>query len=104
MIDDIDLKELDASHWRRQVGTVGQEPTLFSTTLKENITYGCEHPEEIKEADVVEATRQANAMDFISTFPHGLDTLVGEHGSMLSGGQKQRIAIARALISVCFLS
>ncbi|CAJ0591779.1 unnamed protein product [Cylicocyclus nassatus] len=99
MIDDVDLKQVDPSYWRRQIGTVGQEPILFSTTLRENILYGAEHPEKITDAQIEEAATQSNAIGFIKTFPLGFDTMVGEQGSMLSGGQKQRIAIARALVT-----
>ncbi|KAK5979037.1 ATP-binding cassette sub-family B member 8 mitochondrial [Trichostrongylus colubriformis] len=99
MIDDVDLKQTDPSFWRRQIGTVGQEPILFSTTIRENILYGAEKPEEITEAKLWEAAEQSNALDFINAFPEKFDTMVGEQGSMLSGGQKQRIAIARALVT-----
>lgn len=51
-IDDVDLRELDPSRWRRIIGTVGQEPVLFSTTLRDNITYGVEYPEKITEEEV----------------------------------------------------
>ncbi|VDL63131.1 unnamed protein product [Nippostrongylus brasiliensis] len=99
MVDDVDLKDLDPSHWRRQIGTVGQEPILFSTTIRENILYGCENPESVVEAKIEEAAEQSNALEFIQAFPDKFDTMVGEQGSMLSGGQKQRIAIARALVT-----
>ncbi|VDK57895.1 unnamed protein product [Anisakis simplex] len=100
MVDDVDLKELDPSHWRRQIGTVGQEPVLFSTTIWNNIVYGAEKPELITNEQVQEAAAQSNALEFIREFPQGFQTLVGEQGaSMLSGGQKQRIAIARALVT-----
>ncbi|EYC21209.1 hypothetical protein Y032_0020g59 [Ancylostoma ceylanicum] len=99
MIDDVNLKDIDPSYWRRQIGTVGQEPILFSTTIRENILYGAENPEKITEAQIEQAAAQSNALDFIQTFPESFDTMVGEQGSMLSGGQKQRIAIARALVT-----
>ncbi|XGW02900.1 hypothetical protein V3C99_014717 [Haemonchus contortus] len=99
MIDDVDLKETDPSYWRRQIGTVGQEPILFSTTIRENILYGAQNPEKITDAQIEEAAEQSNALHFIQAFPEKFETLVGEQGSMLSGGQKQRIAIARALIT-----
>ncbi|CAD5231982.1 unnamed protein product [Bursaphelenchus xylophilus] len=99
-VDDIDLRDLDASHWRRMIGAVGQEPVLFSTTIYNNIIYGCEHPEKITEEDVYEAAETSNSLEFIRSFPQGFDTIVGEQSaSMLSGGQKQRIAIARALVT-----
>uniref|UniRef100_A0A914RJA4 ABC transporter domain-containing protein n=1 Tax=Parascaris equorum TaxID=6256 RepID=A0A914RJA4_PAREQ len=62
MVDDIDLKELDPSHWRRQIGT---EPVLFSTTIWNNIVYGAEKPELITNAQVQEAAAQSNALEFI---------------------------------------
>lgn len=81
-------------------GTVSQEPTLFSTTLWENICYGSEIPALLTNTQVQEAAAQSNALEFIKGFPQGFQTLIGEGGnSMLSGGQKQRIAIARALIT-----
>ena len=76
-------------------GYVGQEPTLFNETIAANIAYGA--PEATRE-QIEEAARQANAYDFIKSFPEGFDTPVGERGAQLSGGQKQRIAIARALV------
>ncbi|GMT12057.1 hypothetical protein PFISCL1PPCAC_3354 [Pristionchus fissidentatus] len=98
-IDGTDLKEMDPSVWRRNIGTVGQEPVLFSTSIRENIVYGAEHPEQVTEAQIVEAAKQSNSWEFLRGFPDGLDTMVGEHGSTLSGGQKQRVAIARALVT-----
>ncbi|CAB3398744.1 unnamed protein product [Caenorhabditis bovis] len=98
-VDGIDLKEIDPSYWRRHIGTVGQEPVLFSTTIRENIVYGAESPEKISEAEVISAAEQSNASEFIEAFPEKYETMVGEMGSTLSGGQKQRIAIARALVN-----
>merc|ERR1712071_87833 len=83
---------------RNQIGYVAQEPVLFSTSIRENIIYGLENPEEITEAELVEVAKKAQAFEFIKTLPKGFETNVGEQGSQLSGGQKQRIAIARALI------
>ncbi|GMS82163.1 hypothetical protein PENTCL1PPCAC_4338, partial [Pristionchus entomophagus] len=99
LVDGVDLKEMDPSVWRRNIGTVGQEPVLFSTNIRENIVYGAEHPEEVTEAQVEEAAKQSNSWEFLRRFPDGLNTMVGEHGSTLSGGQKQRVAIARALVT-----
>ena len=62
-----------------------QEPTLFSTTIAENILYGAIEPSKVTRAEIVEATKMANADGFIQRFPHGLDTVVGERGIMLSG-------------------
>lgn len=83
---------------RSQIGYVAQEPVLFSTSIRENIVYGLENPEEITETDLIEISKKAQAFEFIQKLPQGFDTNVGEQGSQLSGGQKQRIAIARALV------
>lgn len=100
LVDDVDLKEMDPSFWRRQIGTVGQEPVLFSTSIWNNIVYGAEKPELVSAERVHEAAMQSNAMEFIREMPDGFDTQIGEQGSTgLSGGQKQRIAIARALVT-----
>uniref|UniRef100_A0A914HHM6 Uncharacterized protein n=1 Tax=Globodera rostochiensis TaxID=31243 RepID=A0A914HHM6_GLORO len=101
MIDDIDLRQLDLTAWRKMIGTVSQEPILFSTSIRDNILYGVENSHLITDEELSEVAEQANCFDFIQSFPNGFDTLLGEHGSsMLSGGQRQRIAIARALIKV----
>ena len=74
---------------------VPQEVLLFGGTIFDNIAYG---KVGATQAEVVEAARQANALDFIESFPDGLETLVGDRGIKLSGGQRQRIAIARAIL------
>jgi ATP-binding cassette subfamily B (MDR/TAP) protein 1 len=91
----VDIRTLNVSWYRDQIGYVGQEPVLFNDTIARNITYGA--PNATRE-EIEEACRQANCYDFIKEFPEGLDTLVGERGIQVSGGQKQRIAIARALV------
>jgi ABC-type multidrug transport system fused ATPase/permease subunit len=80
---------------RKQLALVPQEILLFGGTIYENILYG--NPAADKEA-VYEAARMANAHDFISAFPEGYETVVGDRGIKLSGGQRQRIAIARAML------
>lgn len=95
LLDGRDLREFDARWLRRHVGTVAQEPVLFSTTIAANIRYG--RPEAGAE-EVERAARAANAHDFITALPEGYETEVGERGVRLSGGQKQRVAIARALL------
>ncbi|MCZ7647532.1 MAG: ABC transporter ATP-binding protein/permease [Planctomycetota bacterium] len=96
LIDGVPLRELDAGHFRRQVGMVLQDPHLFHGTVLENIRYGC--PEATLER-VLEAARAANAHDFICKLPYGYETTVGERGHTLSGGERQRISIARALMT-----
>eukprot|EP00127_Corallochytrium_limacisporum_P006632 Clim_evm11s232 gene=Clim_evmTU11s232 len=96
LMDGTDIRDLDPSWMRRKVlGFINQEPTLFHTTVMENIRYG--RPEASDE-EVMEAARQANAHGFISRFPNGYNTVVGERGQSVSGGQRQRIAIARAIL------
>ncbi len=94
-IDDTDLKDLDVEWLHRQIGAVAQEPILFSTTVADNILYGREGA---TREEVEAAAAAANAHDFVSGFPDGYETLVGERGVQLSGGQKQRVAIARAVL------
>ena len=93
-LDGIEIRKLDISWLRRQIGYVGQEPVVFARSIKENIAYGVE----VTEEQIIEAAKKANAHDFITALPDGYNTYVGERGSQLSGGQKQRIAIARALV------
>ena len=95
MLDEIDVRDLNISWLRNQIGIVSQEPVLFNVSIAENISYGKEDAT-IEEIEM--AAKFANAHDFISELPDGYNTLVGEGGSQLSGGQKQRVAIARALV------
>lgn len=90
-----DLKEWNVGSLRDQLGLVSQEPTLFNTTIGENIKYGLPSA---TQADIEDAARKANAHDFIMSFPNGYNTEVGENATQVSGGQKQRIAIARAIL------
>ena len=96
LIDGVDIAQVEPAWLRRQIGVVLQDSKLFSGTVEENIRIAC--PNATHE-DVVNAARLAGADEFVSQFPHGYETFVGERGSLLSGGQRQRIAIARALIS-----
>ncbi|CAI5449073.1 unnamed protein product [Caenorhabditis angaria] len=98
-VDGIDMKDINPTAWRRSIGTVGQEPVLFTCSIRDNILMGAEHPNRISQNELEQAAMLANALDFITSFENGFDTMVGENGCKLSGGQKQRIAIARALIS-----
>ena len=95
LIDNIPSSEYSLKWLRKNIGFVLQESFLFSTTIKENISYG--NPDATME-EIIEAAKRAQAHDFIMEMPKGYDTLLGERGMGLSGGQKQRIAIARALL------
>lgn len=94
-IDMKDIKDYNLRWLRKQIGFVQQEPLLFSSSIRDNICYG---HESASEAEVVEASIEANIHEFVSNLPKGYDTMVGEKGCQLSGGQKQRIAIARTLL------
>ncbi|MGB7709070.1 MAG: ABC transporter ATP-binding protein [Microcoleus sp.] len=95
LIDGINIQDVTLNTLRRQIGIVPQETILFSGTIAQNIAFGQSYYE-LK--DVREAAEIANAHQFISGFPDGYQTWVGERGVNLSGGQKQRIAIARAVL------
>ncbi|NXW69143.1 MDR1 protein, partial [Hirundo rustica] len=94
ILDGRDIRTLNTKWLRENIGIVSQEPVLFATTIAENIRYG---REDISDAEIEQAAKEANAFDFISRLPDKFNTMVGERGAQLSGGQKQRIAIARAL-------
>lgn len=94
-LDGQDLREIRLADLREQFGIVLQEPVLFSTSIAENIAYA--RPSASR-AELIEAARAANAHEFITAFPHGYDTAVGERGLSLSGGERQRISLARAFL------
>eukprot|EP01059_Diplonema_ambulator_P035906 TRINITY_DN867_c0_g2_i1.p1 TRINITY_DN867_c0_g2~~TRINITY_DN867_c0_g2_i1.p1 ORF type:complete len:1444 (+),score=498.96 TRINITY_DN867_c0_g2_i1:283-4332(+) len=95
LVDGVDLATVNLQWWREQVGVVSQEPTLFNTTVIENIRYG--KPDATMD-EVVAAAKLAYIHDDIERLPEGYETCVGAKGGMLSGGQKQRVAIARAIV------
>ncbi|KAG9099473.1 GTPase-activating protein [Ceratobasidium sp. 370] len=99
MLDGQDISQLNVQEYRKNIALVSQEPTLYSGTIRFNVLLGANKPhEEVTQAEIEAACRDANILDFINTLPQGFDTEVGGKGSQLSGGQKQRIAIARALL------
>ena len=95
LIDDQPIADYSRVSLRQQTAYVGQDVYLFRGTIRENIAFGRTNA---TEGEIVAAAKAAYAHDFISNFPLGYDTPVGEHGAQLSGGQRQRVAIARALI------
>jgi len=95
LINGDDIKSFDLKHHRHRIGIVTQDPILFSGTILSNIMYGMTNA---TREEAIEASKRANAHDFVCAFPDGYDTEVGERGLQLSGGQKQRIAISRAII------
>ncbi|ULT83010.1 hypothetical protein L3Y34_012325 [Caenorhabditis briggsae] len=97
IIDKYNIKSINPAYLRRCIVQVGQEPDLFSFTIRENIAFGMMESEATIDK-VIEAAKIADIHNFITSLPQGYDTEVGEFGAQLSGGQKQRIAIARAVI------
>ena len=95
LIDEQDIQHVTQASLRQALAYVPQEPLLFHRTLRENIAYS---KPEATDAEVRQAAKAANALEFIERLPHGLDTVVGERGIKLSGGQRQRVAIARAIL------
>ena len=95
LIDGTDIREFRLDGLREQIGFVLQDTALFYGSVRENIAYG---KPEATEEEILHAAKLANAHEFISSMPHGYDTIVGERGVTLSGGQRQRIGIARAVV------
>ncbi len=94
-IDGRDVRDWDLKILRSKIGIVPQEVLLFGGSIRDNIAYAKPNA---TEEDIILAAKKANAWQFISQFPEGLGTLVGERGVKLSGGQRQRVAIARAIL------
>lgn len=95
LIDGVRLDDLDLRRWRQLIGYVPQETLMLHASVAANVSLG--DPELTRER-IEDALRDAGAWEFVSALPEGMDSPVGEHGSLLSGGQRQRIAIARALV------
>ena len=97
-VDDHNIATLNLSTLRSQIGTVFQDPYLFSGSIEENIRMGARHPEGVRQENIIAAATAANAHGFITQLKDGYATEIGERGIRLSGGERQRIAIARVLI------
>jgi len=95
LIDGHDVRDVTLESLRQHIGIVLQETVLFSGSIRDNIAFGRPNA---TDDEIIAAAKAAAAHDFISGFPQGYDTPVGERGATLSGGQKQRVAIARALL------
>jgi subfamily B ATP-binding cassette protein MsbA len=95
LIDGVDLKTYEIKSLRQKLAVVSQDTFIFNANVRDNIAYALEG---VEEADIVEAARQAYALEFIQQLPEGFDTQLGDRGVRLSGGQRQRLAIARALL------
>jgi ABC-type multidrug transport system fused ATPase/permease subunit len=95
LIDGVDVRHVQLTSLRREIGVISQDPFLFSATVRENISFG---RGDLSDEEVERAARAAQAHEFIERLPKGYDTVIGERGITLSGGQRQRVAIARALV------
>ena len=95
LLDGIDIRDMTLESLRRHIAIVSQDVMLFDDTIRNNVIYGSPDATEV---EVWKALEDASLADFVRTLPDGLDTLVGEGGSLLSGGQKQRLSIARAFL------
>lgn len=95
LVDGKNIYDFDLENLRGNMSIVPQDVILFGGTIRENIAYGKPNA---TEEEIVTASKQANAYNFIESFPEKFETIVGERGIKLSGGQRQRIAIARALL------
>ncbi len=95
LFDEVPISDISIEHLRESMAIVPQEVILFGGSIRENIAFG---KPTASEDEIIEAAKKANAMEFIDSFPEGLETQVGDRGIQLSGGQKQRIAIARAIL------
>jgi len=96
-IDGVDVRAWSLESLRAQIATIEQDIFLFSRTIAENIAFGAREP--VTQAQIEAAAQEAQAHEFITSFPEGYKTVIGERGVMLSGGQRQRLAIARAFLS-----
>ncbi len=95
LLVDNDIKDIKIKDLRENIAYVPQDNFLFSTTIRDNISFAFDH--ELPEEKVISAAKAAEVYDNIVDFPNGFDTVLGERGVTLSGGQKQRVSIARAL-------
>ncbi|OCF38975.1 hypothetical protein I317_07230 [Kwoniella heveanensis CBS 569] len=98
LLDGRDIRQMDLSELRSQMGYVSQEPILYDMTVRWNLISGAQMPEKVTDAELENACRQACILDFIRSLPQGFETELGLKGGQLSGGQRQRLCIARALI------
>lgn len=91
------LSDIDVTSWRDSLRVVSQTMPLFNMSVRQNLTYGCRIPP--AESAVIRACGKAQAFDFISSLPQGMDTDIGAHADLFSGGQRQRLAVARSMLN-----
>jgi len=95
LLDGTDIRDLPLAYLRSTVGCAFEDPTLFSASVRENVSYGAPSASE----DEIQAALAAAQADFVADLPWGLETRIGEQGMALSGGQRQRVALARAILA-----
>ena len=98
LIDGVDIRNFNLQQYRKQLGIVSQAPFLFSGTVAENIRYACPDPELISTAEILSMARRIGDGEWLDTLPNGIETIVGERGTMLSMGQRQLVALMRVLM------
>jgi len=98
LVDEADIRTFNLQQYRRQLGIVSQAPFLFSGTVAENIRYACPDPGCVTNADILSMARRIGDGEWLETLPNGLETVVGERGTMLSMGQRQLVALLRVLM------
>jgi ATP-binding cassette, subfamily B, bacterial len=98
LVDGMDVRTFNLQNYRSQLGIVSQLPFLFSGTVAENIRYACPDPECVANSEILTMARSIGDGEWLDTLPEGLDTIVGERGTMLSMGQRQLVALLRVLI------
>ena len=98
LLDGADIRTFNLQQYRQQLGIVSQVPFLFSGTVAENIRYACPAPECVTNADILSMAHKIGDGEWLETLPNGLETVVGERGSMLSMGQRQLVALLRVLM------
>ncbi|KAJ0002206.1 hypothetical protein NQD34_002002 [Periophthalmus magnuspinnatus] len=99
-LDGHDIRDLNPYWLRSNIGTVSQEPVLFSCSIRDNITYGAPEPSAVTTEEIYQVARAANAFDFIQAFPNGFDTIVGEKGVLLSGKRQSHSFIHNVVFNV----
>jgi ATP-binding cassette subfamily B protein len=98
LIDGTDIRLFNLQQFRQQLGIVSQVPFLFSGTVAENIRYACPDPQRVTNADILSMASKIGDGEWLDTLPNGLETVVGERGTMLSMGQRQLVALLRVLM------
>ena len=95
LVDGRNLKEINISDYRKKIGYVSQDAHLFNDTIKNNLIWVCDNPNEISDETIMNSLKLSNSLEFVEKMKDGIDTFIGEKGVQLSGGQKQRLSMAR---------